>query len=70
MHHTVSFFLCPYGIVFKVVRKSSSDREEFFPQFSCGGHGIYHDHSKQGKDSDSEKKLALVYSKVPFWDLR
>ena len=22
------------------------------------------------KDSDSEKKFALVYSKVPFWDLR
>lgn len=30
MHHTVSFFLCPYGIVFKAVRRSSSDREEFF----------------------------------------
>ena len=36
MHHTVSFFLCPYGIVFKAVRRSSSDREEFFPKMLTG----------------------------------
>ena len=44
--------------------------KSFFRNLVAAVIAFYHDHSQQGKDSDSEKKFALVYSKVPFWDLR